>query len=84
MDAILKCDLSNQEATELSCPVVLFNYNGSQVVLTFDSVVKSQTVTIQMKSMERYFPVILFMLSGGNNFESVDKIVKCDHLNGRY
>lgn len=68
MDAILKCDLSNQEATELSCPVVLFNYNGSQVVLTFDSVMKSQTVTIQMKSMERYFPVILFMLSGGNNF----------------
>ena len=54
VDAILKCNLSNQEATELSCPVVLFNYNGSQVVLTFDSVMKSLTVTIiQVKSMEQ-------------------------------
>ena len=40
---------------------------------------KSYSVTIQMKATEQYFPVVLY--KAVLTFESVDKIVKCDHLN---
>ena len=36
-----------------------------------------------MKATERYFPVVLFIMlyKVVLTFESVDKILKCDHLN---
>ena len=47
---------------------------------------KSQSVTIQMKATEQYFPVVLFIMLYKLvlTFESVDEIVKCDHSNESY
>ena len=44
---------------------------------------KSQSVTIQMKATEQYFPVVLFIMlyKVVLTFGSVDKIVQCDHSN---
>ena len=45
---------------------------------------KSLSVTIiQMKAIEQYFPVVLFIMlyKVVLTFESVDEILKCDHLN---
>ena len=52
----------------------------NMVALTFESVI------IQMKAIEQYFPVVLsyYVLQGGSNFESVDEILKCDHSNESY
>ena len=33
-----------------------------KVVLTFESVNENQSVTIQMKAIEQYFPVVLFII----------------------
>ena len=46
----------------------------------------SQSVTIQMKATEQYFPVVLFITLYNMvlTFESVDEILKCDHLNESY
>ena len=54
-----------------------------KVVLTFESVEKSYGVTIQMKSTEQYFPVVLFIMRYKVvlTFESVDEILWCDHSN---
>ena len=43
--------------------------------------VNSQSVTIQMKATEQYFPVVLFIVlcKVVLTFESVDEILKCDH-----
>ena len=43
-------------------------------------------MTIQMKSIEKYFPVILFITLHKMvlAFESVDEILKCDHSNESY
>ena len=40
-------------------------------------------MTIQMKAVEPYFPVVLFIMlyKVDLTFESVDEIVKCDHSN---
>ena len=35
---------------------------------------------IQIKATERYFPMVLFIMP----FESVDKILQCDHSNKSY
>ena len=47
---------------------------------------KSQSVTIQMKATEQYFPVVLFIMlyKVVISFESVDEIPKCDHSNESY
>ena len=44
---------------------------------------KSYGVTIQMKTTERYFPVVLFIMLYKviPTFESADEILKCDHSN---
>ena len=54
-----------------------------KVVLTFESVEKSYGVTIQMKSTEQYFPVMLFILlyKVVLTFECVNEILWCDHSN---
>jgi len=41
----------------------------------------SQSVTIQMKATEQFFPVVLFIIlyKVVLTFEFVDKILKCDH-----
>ena len=47
---------------------------------------KSSSVTIQMKAIERYLPVVLFirLYKVVLSFESLDEIPKCDQLNERY
>ena len=47
---------------------------------------KSLSVTIQMKATEQYFPVVLFILlyKVVLTFESVNKILKCNHSNESY
>ena len=44
------------------------------------------SVVIQMKATERYFSVMLFIMlyKVVLTFESVDEILKCDHLNESY
>ena len=44
---------------------------------------KSYSVTIKMKAVEQYFPVVLFIIlyMVFLTFESVDAILQCDHLN---
>ena len=76
VNEILKCHLSN-EATEQDFPVVLF------IVLYFGLLMKSYSVTTQMKATEQYFPVVLFIMlyKVVLTFESVDEILKCDHSN---
>ena len=41
------------------------------------------TVTIQMKAIEQYFPVVLFitLYKVVLTFDSEDKILQCDYLN---
>ena len=43
-------------------------------------------MTIQMKAIEQYFPVVLFIMlyKVDLTFESVDEILKCDHSNESY
>ena len=43
-------------------------------------------LSIQMKSIEQYFPVVLFIMlyKVVLTFESVDEILKCDHSNESY
>ena len=47
---------------------------------------KSYGVTIQLKATEQYFPVVLFIMlyKVVLTFDSVDKILKCDHSNESY
>ena len=47
---------------------------------------KYQSVTIQIKATEQYFPVVLFMMlyKVVLAVESVDEILKCDHSNKSY
>ena len=47
---------------------------------------KSQSVTIQTKATEQYFPIVLFVIlyKVVLTFESVDEILKCDHSNESY
>ena len=47
---------------------------------------KTFGVTIQMKATEQHFPVVLFIMlcKVVLTFESVDEILKCDHLNESY
>ena len=47
---------------------------------------KSSSVTIQMKAIEQYLPVVLLIMlyKVALTFESVDKILMCDHSNQSY
>ena len=47
---------------------------------------KSKTVTIQMKAVDLYFYVVLFIMlyKMVPPFESVDEIIECDHSNESY
>ena len=47
---------------------------------------KSQSVAIQMKATEQYFPEVLFIMLCKVilTFESVDEILKCGHSNESY
>ena len=49
---------------------------------------KTQSVTLQMKATEQYFPVLLFIMMYKVHvvltFEAVDEILKCDHSNESY
>ena len=45
-----------------------------------------ESVTIQLKAIEQYFPVVLFIMlyKVVRTFDSVDEILKCDHSNESY
>ena len=47
---------------------------------------KPESVTIQMKAIEKYFHVVLFIMlyKVVLKFESVDETLKCDHSNESY
>ena len=47
---------------------------------------KSESVTIQIKVTEQYFPVVLFIMlyKVGLTFALVDKVLNCDHSNESY
>ena len=47
---------------------------------------KSLSVIIQMKAIEQYFPVVLFIMlyKVVLTFQSVDEILKCDPSNESY
>ena len=47
---------------------------------------KSESVIIQMKATEQYFPVVMFIMwyKVLLTFDSVDEILKCDHSNESY
>ena len=47
---------------------------------------KPQSVTIQMKATEQFFPVVLFitLYKVVLTFDSVDEMLKCDHSNESY
>ena len=47
---------------------------------------KSLSVTIQMKATGQYFSVVVFIIlyKVTLTFESVDRILKCDHSNESY
>ena len=57
-----------------------------EVVLTFESVDEMLKYDIQMKAIEQYFTVVLFIIlyKVVLTFESVDEILKCDHSNKSY
>ena len=44
---------------------------------------RRSSVTIQMKVTEEYFPVVV-LYEIVLNFEAVDEIGKCDHINESY
>ena len=56
------------------------------LALYFESLGKPNVVTSQMKATQQYFPVVLFIMlyKVVLTFESVDEILKCDHLNESY
>ena len=66
------------------CPFLWFC--SAKVVLTFASLGGILSETVQMKSTEQYFPVVLFTMlyKVVLTFESVDEIPKCDHSNESY
>ena len=43
-------------------------------------------MTIQLKAIEQYFPVVLFIMLHKvfPSFDSVEEILKCDHSNESY
>ena len=47
---------------------------------------KSQSVTIQIKATDQYFPVVLFVMLYKEvlTFEAANEILKCDHLNEQF
>ena len=70
------------------CLVVLF-IMLHKVVLTFEFMVESLNVTIQMEATEQYVHVVLFailyrVLLLGVTFVSVDEILKYDHSSESY
>ena len=66
---------------KLSCATVYYSVQGGSTC--FFLWMKSLSVTIQMKATEQYFPVVLFAIlyKVVLSLESVDEILKCDHLN---
>jgi len=53
---------------------------------TFESRDKTLSVSIQMKAIEQYFPVVLFIMLDKVvlTFESVDEVVNCDYSSECY
>ena len=59
---------------------------GFSFTLSYEFVDKPQSVTIQMRATEQYFPVVLFIVlyKVVLTFESLYEILKCDHSNESY
>ena len=69
--------MSSQDKTKMADEVQQGN---------LDLKAESQSMTIQIKATEQYFPVVLFIMlyKVVLTFESVDEILKCDHSNKSY
>ena len=65
-------------------PVVLLTRYKMLYLVTL--LMKSSSVTFQMKATEQYFPVVLFIMlyKVVLTFEPVDEILKCDYSNESY
>ena len=57
-----------------------------KLLLVFESVDEIFKCDFQMKAVEEYFPVVLFIMlyKVVLTFETVDEILKCDHSNESY
>ena len=78
---MLRCEqLNESDWAAISCGTVY------EVAWAFESVEKILGVTTQMKATEQYFSVVLFIMlyKVVLTFESLDKILWCDHLNESY
>ena len=77
----------NAEVTKVARPIDLSflveNRNHLLWCASFRLLMKSSTMTIQIRATEQYFPVVLFitLYKLVPCFESVDEIQKCDHSN---
>ena len=84
---ILKFDHSNESAclssTFLWCCLLCWMRWFLLLSLLW---VKSSSLTIQIKAIEQYFPVLLFIMlyKAVLTSESVGEILKCDHSNESY
>ena len=58
----------------------MLNLESADMILSMSLWIKSFRVTIQMKVIEQYFPVVLFSML----YESEDEILKCGHSNESY
>ena len=81
---------SQNWATDYSCGVE--GWGKSYRRYTFkdrcfcENVLDTESVAIQMKAAEQYFPVVLFIMlyKVALPFESVDEILKCENSNESY
>ena len=76
-----KCDHSNESYRAVLSWGTYYDLQGGSNFLNLWT--ESQSVTIQMKATEQYFPVVLFIVlyKVVLTFEFVDGISKCDHSN---
>ena len=80
VDEILKYDHSNKNHwAELSRGTVCYAVNGDSTFESVDEIL--QSVTIQIRTTEQHFPVVLFIMlyKVVLTFKSVHEILKCDH-----
>jgi len=83
-EEVLTCDHSNESYwTIFSRDTVYYDVPGDSNFWVGGRIL---SVTIQMKGTERYFPVVLFVMTYQVvlTFETMEEILKCDHSNKNY
>jgi len=85
MDETIVCDHSYESYWRAhSCGTVYYAVQGGSNFLSLW--IKPSCVTIQMKAIEQYFHVVLFIMlyKVVLSFKSVDETLVCDHSNESY